>query len=42
MGYPDEIEIINGKIFEKDTSKLVKVGPSDQCLNQKKVMIRKT
>ena len=34
---PDEIETIDGKKVEKkDNNKIVKVGPSDQCQNQKK------
>ena len=34
---PDEIETIEGKKYLKiDNSKVVKVGPSESCPNQKK------
>ena len=35
---PEEIETVEGKKYlKKDKSKLVTVGPSNQCLNQKKI-----
>ena len=35
---PDEIENINGKKYlKKDKSRLISVGPSGQCPNQKKL-----